>query len=566
MPRRPEVQHTKEFERVAALPRRVPDPAEAELWAEILTERLRAPRSKATVRPWQGYAYAEIMQAPPGRGAVLWLGVGAGKTWITYTAPMAAMAERPLMILSATLIEKTWHDFGQYRGVWKAPDHPWRIIGQEWLRREENVGFLEEYRPDLVVLDESDEFANWKRGAPLVIEHYWRKHPEARFVALTATPERWSIMDFWHVMRWCLREGCPLPLREAEARLWAACFDERIRNPAARPMPGPLGANHDRAREWLRKRIFETPGVLIVDGDSCDQPLLIETRLAREDPVLDKHFDVLRTRMESPGGEPVDIPLTQYLLEGQLGCGLYSRYKKPPPIRWRLANRGRAKLVREVIDQSARTGVPLFTEAPILRRYANHPAVVEWLAVKDTFEPEMETIWLSDSTVRSALDWLAESPEPGIVWCGSVDFGQALATAARLPYYGSRGRCDGGGSIIHADRTRSFVASWQANMKGKNLQPWSRQLIIMPPQSAKWLEQIYGRSHRSGADRPVRVTILLTSGGTIDLFETAIREAKSARGIVSLTQKVLHAQIKRARPRITPSNQLRWASREKVSA
>jgi hypothetical protein len=503
------------------------------------------------------------MQAPPGRGAVLWLGVGAGKTIVSYAAPFMLNAERPLMVLPASLIEKTWEDFGSYVGQWRGHTHPIRIISREWLALEANVNFLNEYQPDVVGLDESDELSNHAKGAPLVIEHYWRKAPLCRFFSLTATPERWSLMNFWHIMRWCLRDGSPLPKTEHEARMWAAVIDERTRDPAARPYPGPLGSSPTAAREWIRRRIIETPGVVIVDGDSCDQPLIIQTRVAREDSTLDKHYKAFAQRQENPGGVQIDTPLSRWLLDGQMGCGLYSRYVRPPPEYWRVANRVRAKFVRDVIASSARTGTPIFTEAPVLRKYARHPVVQEWLRVKDDFDGETETVWLSRSTIESALDWLRESAEPGIVWCGSVEFGQALAHAARLPYYGRRGECEGGGNIIRADRSRSFVASWLANMKGKNLQPWSRQLLVMPPQSAKYLEQIYGRSHRSGATKPVTITILLTSGGTIDLFETAILEAQSAKGVASLTQKVLRATIKRASPRKTPANQYRWSSRQK---
>jgi hypothetical protein len=84
----------------------------------------------------------------------------------------------------------------------------------------------------------------------------------------------------------------------------------------------------------------------------------------------------------------------------------------------------------------------------------------------------------------------------------------------------------------------------------------------MPPQSAKWLEQIFGRSHRSGQDEHVIVDVLATSGGTLDAFGAAIAEASNVRATVSLTQKLLRADIVRARPRITAENEFRWATRK----
>jgi hypothetical protein len=106
-----------------------------------------------------------------------------------------------------------------------------------------------------------------------------------------------------------------------------------------------------------------------------------------------------------------------------------------------------------------------------------------------------------------------------------------------------------------------MVVSWHANKKGLNLQAWRRHLIVMPPQSAKWLEQLFGRSHRSMQDQPVRFYILGTSGGVLDGFDAAISEARFAKGTISLTQKILRSKITRQKPKLTKSNRFRWAQR-----
>jgi hypothetical protein len=561
---RPSVQHTLEYDRIAALPRRVPTEVEAECWAEVWTKELCVKRSKATVRKWQGYALGEAISQPSNRGVVLWFGVGAGKTWISYALPIVTKAKRPLLIIPAGVEAKTWDDFASYHKDWVLPVVPMRVITWNWLAL--NPDFLNQYQPTDLIIDESDELANLSRGAPAIIDRYvMRTNPQCRVHSMTATPERLSLMNFWHILRWSLREGLPLPSTQGEARMWAASVDEKIRDPQMRPSPGPLGVDSASAREWIRRRILETPGVVIVDGDSCDQPLTIQTRLAKEDPILDEHYRIFLRKNQNPGGIQVDVPLSRWQLDcQQMGCGLYSRYVREPPVAWREANRARAKFVRDAIARSWHTGNPLYTERPVLERYATHPTVQRWLRVKDTFDAETEIVWLSRSTIESCLDWLREQKEPCIIWTGSVEFGEALARAAKLPYYGAKGKCAGGGLIHRADPKRSFVASWNANKKGLNLQAWSRFLLVAPPQSAKWLEQIFGRVHRSGQLKPVVGTILLTSGGTIDLFEAAIAEARFAKSVTSLTQKILNAKIVRAVPRITDADQWRWASRTKA--
>jgi hypothetical protein len=87
---------------------------------------------------------------------------------------------------------------------------------------------------------------------------------------------------------------------------------------------------------------------------------------------------------------------------------------------------------------------------------------------------------------------------------------------------------------------------------------------VYPPQSAKYLEQVFGRSHRAGQTEAVTVDMLATSGGTLDAFEAAISEATCVRDRDAMTQKILRAEVVRAIPRITDSNRFRWARREHI--
>jgi hypothetical protein len=561
---RPQVPHTVDFDRIAALPRRVPTQADAETWAEVMTAELRdrrAPRGTA-LRPWQAYALAE---AAANDGAWLALPVGVGKFLISVLLPVVMHSAKWVLIVPASLRDQTWDEIAKCRGVWKLSPAPMQVLSREELALEKNIGLLARINPDLIVVDESDEMANAARGTPLRIDRHVVAYPHCRVVTMTGTPSRNSIMGYWHLVCWALRERAPVPMLHSEAVQWAAALDEKARDPSNRPRPGPLGRTIEAAREWYRLRLLETPGVLIVDGDSCVAPLTIRTRLARECSTLNAHYEAFAKRFENPGGIVVSDPLSRWMLDAQMGCGIYSYYDPPPPDLWRVGRRSSAKFVRDTIAHSQRGHHPLDTEGQVFRRHPDHPAVKGWLAVRDSYDPAKHTRvkWFSDATIKSALDWLAESDVPGIVWCGSVEVGRAIAKAGRLMYFGRQGKADGGVGLHKAPVGRSLVASWQANKRGFNLQAWPRQLIVLPPQSAKWLEQIIGRSHRSGQDSHVFVDILLTSGGTIDAFEAAIAEAQFARGTVSLTQKILRAEIVRATPRITSLNKYRWASRQK---
>lgn len=548
------VAHTREFDRVAALPRRALSIEDARAWATALTP-VFALAPDVALRPWQAQALADAVACG---GAWLALPVGQGKTLITWLLPTALQARRALLIVPAALQGKTQADFAAYAGRWRAPSAPVRIETREKLATVQGAALLEEYAPDLIVIDESDDLANASSAAARRIDRYVRAHA-VRVVAMTGTPARKSLMGYWHLLAWCLGDAAPVPLVHDEALMWALALDEQ-RGPHADP--GPLGTTQRAARAWFRRRLIETPGVVVVDEDSCDAPLTVRVRLPREDPTLDAAFERFAVEQENPGGIPVSDPLSRWLLDAQLGLGLYTRWAPPPPEAWRNARRAVARFVRERIDASTHSARPLDTEAQVLRRYAGTPVVEDWLTAKPTFDGTTEAVWISRSTLDACHDWLRElAGAPGIVWCGSVDFGRALAREAGLSYYGPRGQRDDGGALHDAPHGRSFVASWNANKKGHNLQAWPRALVVMPPQSAKWLEQIFGRSHRAGQREHVTIDVLATSGGTLDAFDAAIGEASAVRQTVSLTQKLLRADIVRATPRVNARNAFRWARR-----
>ena len=547
------VRNTDELARIRALPRRTIDRETAEQWA-VEDTPLYALTPDVALRPWQA---AALREAQACGGAWLALPVGTGKTLISRLLPSAMQSKRTLLIVPASLKAKTYADFTAYFGAWKLPPCPLVVESRERLATTASARYLEQLKPDLIVIDEADDLANPRSSVARRIDRYVRSH-DVRVVAMSGTPARKSILNYWHLLAWCLGDNAPIPLVHEEAVTWSLALDDRAGGPGA--LPGALGSSRRAARAWYRSRLVSTPGVLVVDEDSCSAPLTVRVRLAREDDVLDAAFERFLTLQESPGGIPVSDPLSCWLLDAQLGLGLYSIWNPAPPEEWRAARRAVAAFVRERIDASTRSLDPLDTEAQVLRRYADHPIVREWLRVKPTFDGSTETHWISRSTLDSVHDWLRELGDtPGIVWCGSVAFGEALAKEAGLAYYGQKGATKAGAALHHAPTERSLVASWNANKKGFNLQAWSRQLVVMPPQSAKWYEQIFGRSHRSGQHDHVVVDVLATSGGTLDTFEAAMREARMVRDTVALTQKVLRAEVVRAKPRRTTTNEFRWA-------
>jgi cobyric acid synthase len=67
--------------------------------------------------------------------------------------------------------------------------------------------------------------------------------------------------------------------------------------------------------------------------------------------------------------------------------------------------------------------------------------------------------------------------------------------------------------------------------------------------------------HRSGQLGAVTIDVLITSGGTIDAWDAAIREALKGRRTARQDLKILRAEIIEEKIKRTSANKYRWATK-----
>jgi hypothetical protein len=611
-----EIQRTPDFERVVALPRRVFSMAQAERDAAELTPELVTPLGKkvgAALRPLQGFVLNELWkqgQIDDGLGCYFSGSVGAGKTLTSFLAGYVRNKKRTVLVVPDNLVEKTNYEFRQYAQHWIGPRPGPRIIGYKDLQRKTADDLIKRLQPDFWILDEVDVLANQEGSATWRIANDVAER-NVPVLAMTGTDGRFSIKDFSHFLVWCLKGRAPVPLDHDELERWAMALDE--------PRPGRFGVGEtllpgvlmdlvpddaaaclraagwnekdiaetlprlmrrDIARAKFQRRMAETPGIVMLDDDDCDQPLTIRHVCAPESAALNVHFDRLKLENTTPDyidprngeemqGHDLEGPLELMQKEAELGCDFHNAWVPPPPKPWREKRRAFCRFVRQTIEWSRtserpkrwRGAWPLHTELMVKEAFPNEPAVAEWKEIEPTFTPNSVPFWLGGSVVAAAAQWAAESP--GLIWTSHVPVGEAIAAVTGLPFYGAKGLTSAGASILRIDPEKSAVLSIGSNLRGRNLQAFNRNLVIGGVQSAKLFEQLVGRTHRYGQSRPVLVEIMLTSGLSKYSFDMLLREAKFVKAVRGKTQKILRSHIERT---TFPSKELRWAYKPVSSA
>ena len=540
------------------LPRRVWTDDEATSIAAQLTEVLRKPGGRMSLRPIQGQA---LLEAGVTGGGFFPIRVGGGKTLISGVGPYVLESQRPLLLEPAKLIEKTKREFRILSQHWHIPTHI-HLYSYELLGRVQSQKYLDQYQPDLIICDEAHKLKNKKAACTKRVARYMSTHPTCRMIAMSGTITKRSIKDFAHIIQWCLGAmNAPIPNSWTELEDWADALDEStidrkridlgaltlFQNKEEKQDSDQLNAT----RRAFGRRLIETTAVVASKDKGPDCSLTIEAmwgdREIHMGSQIEEAFKLLRSKWQTPDGWQLADPMSVWRVAREISLGFYYIWYPRPPEVWANARKIWASWCRDILTNNRRN---LDSEKQVTLAVDDghypqaEPALKEWRRVKNTFQPNTLPIWFDDSVIRAATHWAMN--RPGIVWVEHTAFGEALAKHAKLAYYGAKGR-DSLGRFIEAHSPReSLIASVQSNAEGRNLQAWHRNLIISCPNSCGgrggW-EQLLGRTHRDLQEaEEVIADLVVTSIAHINAWEQALKDATFIEAqMPNQPQKLLYA-------------------------
>jgi hypothetical protein len=545
------VQNTLEVQRIHAIPRRIWTDAEAQTFAVELSAVLRKARGQMSLRPIQAQA---LLEAGTQGGLFGPIRVGGGKTLLSLLLPYVLDSRRPLLILPAKLIEKTKREMRELAEHWPIPNFI-RIVSYEILGRAGHAELLEKYEPDLIVADECHKLKSPKAAVTKRVSRFMNAHPGVRFAAISGTITTRSVKDYAHILRWCLDPGrCPLPNSWSELEDWSDALDEKTSGENTCD-PGFLLSfsdaeeivKHGRltaARIAVRRRLTDTPGVVAtreIHDASCTltlQALMIDTS-----NEVERAFTTLREDWTTPDGWPISDPMTLWRHARELALGFYYRWDPRPPDAWLFARKDWSAMCREILSSNRRN---LDSELQVTNAVDQGlypealPLLTHWRSVKDTFEPNTVPVWLDDSVIKACNLWATR--EPGIVWTEHRAFAVELSRVSHLQYYGRLGLNSQSRPIEKHDTSESMIASVASNSEGRNLQHWSRGLVVSPPPNGRIWEQLLGRMHRDG-QRADEVTYepIVSCLEHVTALHQAIADAHYIEHSTGQAQKLIYA-------------------------
>ncbi len=527
--------------------------------AEIDPERHREEGCIERLRLPQAQALREIAICGGLLGPI---GVGHGKTLIDLLAPLAfrlydkAINDVVLMVPPglATQLEGDYAYYGQHFKMPQIVFHgidsmntcqkmdtripldrgapTVHVVPYSRISRPEATSWLErELKPQAIIADECHKLRNPKTATGARAWRYMEEvAPHTKFVGLSGSMTAKKIQDYWHLAKWALRGGSPLPVIEDVVNEWGTAL-----NPSDNPAdPGRL-MQMCREGEHLyagfKRRVAETVGVVTTTAPAVDVALELDERCAPPIPAeVRDHLAVLRDSAIRPDGEELLTALEVASCAMQLACGFYYRWIYPRcefprdeelVTNWKLTRkeffreiRNKLKNLDEHMDsprlvmnaaerfhgiRPTHKGLPVWESKMF-------PA---WNKIRGQVYAETEAVCFNDYLVRDAAAWANE--HRGIVWYEHDAIGEWISKLSGLPKYG-------GGKLAKElmlgnpkkgstgeDGSRSIICSVKAHGTGTNgLQHRFRECLLIhiaPDPNA--VEQTLGRLHRPGQNHDV---------------------------------------------------------------
>ncbi len=418
----------------------------------------------------------------------------------------------------------------------------------------------------------------------------YRDRPATKLYGMSGSITRDTLRDYWHLLHLAFPAHAPLPRSFPETEAWCQALDEATDNDLRRA-PGALlelcdpaeidrlkpgwssgdleerlgyygetAETQERLLEIVRRgywrRLVETPGVVATGEGALGTSLVISERIPPAPPArVVEAFDQLRFTGQTPNGDVPDSPISMWRHACELASGFWYRWDPPAPPEWLFARQEWNRFVRNVLAHNRqRLDSPLqvvqaVDAGKLSPTFGPGRELLEaWRLERPNFEPNPVANWVDPWLVHDVLRWFEEQvdddgkPLPGIVWVSLSAVGESIAreSGGKIPYFAGGPEASAG---ILAQRT-SCVASIAAHGTGKNLQSFSRNLVVHPPSGGDVWEQLLGRTHRPGqkADE-VRVDFYAHALELRSAFKSARRASSYILHTTGAEQKLTYASI-----------------------
>lgn len=431
------------------------------------------------------------------------------------------------------------------------------IMAWSQLSINDTDELLDNISPELIIADEAHNLSNKDSGRYKRVNRYMVSNPDTEFVALSGTMGKKSIKDYYHIIKWCLKDRCPLPNNLHEMSNWSGVIDTTFNEYTSDPTLEPLRnwANRHSEEEFERDvagyrkaynfRLSTAKGVEFAVGSQE----LGTSILFSNEPVnfsddypgmseLKRLQGQLHDMDRSPSGDIIDYAIHKFRYDYELTAGIYNSLTWPSSEKvserlsisekeaedlidrskdYHKVSQEYHKEVRKWLEVNADTGLDtpmqlgqsMYNNGP---KFVGDKLYTAWdLRRKFDFEGRIErdskAVRVCDFKIQAALRWAKglkrKSHEGALIWWTRREVGKwAFEIFKKAGVDVVLADASKKGSIAindEANHSKIILASATAYKEGLNLQKQIPFMYFLQfPREAHFVEQATGRNHRTG--------------------------------------------------------------------
>jgi hypothetical protein len=543
---KPEPVRGRELQRILALPKRDKPPRH-------IVKKVRELERKGKFFPRQFDALCEAAQV---EGLFASLGVGEGKTLISFAIPSLFRKSRCLLLVPAKLKDKTKKEWHFYADLFRLRSDI-RIESYARVSSIDTPTFLYDFAPDIIIADEAHKLARPESARTRRFLKYMRerikKGRPVKFFAMSASVTRKSIKEYAHLIELALGDMSPLPRPIAgfytTVEEWADVLD--VNAPLA-DRPGALRdlctTHKQTVPDGFRNRVVTTPGVVYSEETSLDSSLVIEVLDVEPSKRVRDALEQLERTWTRRDGWEVDSAIELSRIRRQYLLGGYYKLLFPkefPVSDWLHTRSEWASDCRSLIKAQSRNNIdtPGLVERAIKRGDIVCPSYHRWMEMLSAHPmPPRRWTYFSKQQLRTTSDCLRGFQSPVLAWASLKAPSVRFAKDNLLPYFGQGAKPKRLlRALSEAEEADNLVLSYSVYGEGFNLQPWHNNFILEAPSSGAAWEQLLGRTHRRG-QKADEVRVVIPGWWTPELRK-ALRDARYIEETTGNKQRLLMADI-----------------------
>ncbi len=451
------------------------------------------------------------------------LPVGSGKTLLGLSVANAAYRKGltrmllfcpPEVLTQLTLVDIPWarsrieisypiHVLGgkpkEYRTAYcKSGRKGLYILPYSYLSTTDTSENLKALAPHIVIADEAHRLS--RHGAArtrrfmAMLKNLFDAGNPAELVIMSGTITSKSIKDYYHLIKWCLHEKCPLPLSDRMAGDWAQLIDAQAASPDSTVILTPSSsAPIIPVVEWARKhfpqmeggfpadvygfrrayqcRFSSAPGVVSAEGSGIGTSLVVQNtpvkdhKAHRDWAKLQELMEKVEDMWLTPNGDEIDFGIHKWKWLNELSAGFYNELTWPTAdvyaARKKIdlqfaqeillkadihhqAGQAYAKILRTWLEKKSKPGCDTpFLCGQSMVRFGDkevgpemYTAWKEWKDLDFDGRPDRDSraVRVCDYKIAQAVRWAQETLKEGaggIIWVHHQEIGTWLCDAMR---------------------------------------------------------------------------------------------------------------------------------------